>query len=279
MFKQENETLQDASDKYYINFEKSKEVPKLESLIKSNLEVINKLEFDIESKKAKLKEIETRYSEKLLQETKNKYDELISELSKNKTMLESQTQVFNELTKEVAKQNKLKLRKEEITKLIIALQETSEFLIYMRDLYSRLPQELSRRYREHVAHMSTSSYKKISKEAVHIFVTEDYELQLIDDKNEKNIKTIDQLSGGEQMSIALSVRFAMMRQLSGLDIYFLDEPTINLDYQRRSNIAAVVADISKDLSQMFVISHDDTFDDITERIIKVIKEDDISRVE
>ena len=44
------------------------------------------------------------------------------------------------------------------------LTNTVAFLVYMRDLYSRLPQELSIRYREYVSYMATNSYRKISKE-------------------------------------------------------------------------------------------------------------------
>lgn len=276
---EENLTLQKVRDNYNINIEKSKELEKTQILISKNNEMILSLELNINNNNEKLVDLNTKYKAKAYEEVIIKYETTISNLNKETTRFDEKTQICNALTKDVLNMEKMLDKKKCLLVELNNLTNTVAFLVYMRDLYSRLPQELSIRYREYVSYMATNSYRKISKEAVHISISDDYELSLIDDVNNKNVKTIDQLSGGEQMSIALSVRFAMMRQLSGLDVYFLDEPTINLDYQRRNNISDVVSDISKDLTQLFVISHDDTFDDITERIIKVTKLDNISKVE
>lgn len=276
---EENLTLQKVRDNYNINIEKSKELEKTQILISKNNEIILSLELNINNNNEKLVDLNTKYKAKAYEEVIIKYETTISNLNKETTRFDEKTQICNALTKDVLNMEKMLDKKKCLLVELNNLTNTVAFLVYMRDLYSRLPQELSIRYREYVSYMATNSYRKISKEAVHISISDDYELSLIDDVNNKNVKTIDQLSGGEQMSIALSVRFAMMRQLSGLDVYFLDEPTINLDYQRRNNISDVVSDISKDLTQLFVISHDDTFDDITERIIKVTKLDNISKVE
>ena len=55
------------------------------------------------------------------------------------------------------------------------------------------------------------------------------------------------------------------------EIIFLDEPTVNLDVDRRFEIADVIKDYSKELRQLFVISHDDTFESITTNILKIEK--------
>lgn len=68
-----------------------------------------------------------------------------------------------------------------------------------------------------------------------------------------------QMSGGEQMSAALAVRLALLKTLSDIDVAFLDEPTQNMDETRRTNLASQVRDV-KGFSQLFVISHDDTFE-------------------
>ena len=88
---------------------------------------------------------------------------------------------------------------------------------------------------------------------------------------------MDQLSGGEQMSCALAIRLSMLKHLSGLDIYFLDEPTINLDIKRREKIADIVLDVASNIA-LFVVSHVDTFDNITDAIIKLRKENNVSRI-
>ena len=66
------------------------------------------------------------------------------------------------------------------------------------------------------------------------------------------------------MSVSIAIRLAMLKQITNVDIYFMDEPTINLDYERRIMVSEVVKDISNELNQLFVISHDDTFEAITD---------------
>ena len=77
-----------------------------------------------------------------------------------------------------------------------------------------------------------------------------------------------QLSGGEQMSAALAVRLALVREMSKLDIAFFDEPTANLDDVRREALAQQIMNI-RGFRQLFVISHDDTFEQATQNLIRV----------
>ena len=74
------------------------------------------------------------------------------------------------------------------------------------------------------------------------------------------------LSGGEQMSAALSIRLALLKELSEIRIAFFDEPTTNLDEDRRRNLAQQIGRI-KDFDQLFIISHDDAFEGFTDRVI------------
>jgi exonuclease SbcC len=87
-----------------------------------------------------------------------------------------------------------------------------------------------------------------------------------------------QLSGGEQMAAALSIRLALLRELSAIDVAFFDEPTSNLDDVRRDGLAEQILSV-KGFSQLFVISHDDTFERATHHVVRVRKEDGVSKVE
>ncbi len=77
-----------------------------------------------------------------------------------------------------------------------------------------------------------------------------------------------QLSGGEQMTAALGVRLALLREISNIDVAFFDEPTTNLDETRRSSLARQILDV-KGFRQLFVISHDDTFEQATQNLIRI----------
>jgi len=104
--------------------------------------------------------------------------------------------------------------------------------------------------------------------------TEDYDVALSSGGRERGFQ---QLSGGEQMAAALAVRLALLHEVSAIDVAFFDEPTANLDDHRRDNLAEQILNV-KGFSQLFVISHDDTFERDTEHVVRVVKEDGVSRV-
>ncbi|MGB3716639.1 MAG: SMC family ATPase [Candidatus Promineifilaceae bacterium] len=103
----------------------------------------------------------------------------------------------------------------------------------------------------------------------------DYGITL-EHKGEK--RDFRQLSGGEQMAAALAVRLALLREMSGVRIAFFDEPTAHLDDARRENLAQQITKI-RGFNQLFVISHDDTFERETHHVIRVSKENGSSHVE
>ena len=90
-------------------------------------------------------------------------------------------------------------------------------------------------------------------------------------------RSFQQLSGGEQITAALSVRLALLRELLRIDVAFLDEPTQNLDLTRRENLAEQIQRLTG-FSQLFVISHDDTFERLLQSVIHVEKVDGVSGI-
>ncbi|HWS53017.1 MAG TPA: hypothetical protein VN228_02785, partial [Pyrinomonadaceae bacterium] len=76
------------------------------------------------------------------------------------------------------------------------------------------------------------------------------------------------LSGGEQMVAALSVRLALLKQLSDIRVAFFDEPTVNMDAERRERLALQIGQV-RDFDQLFVISHDDAFEETVDHVVAV----------
>ena len=108
----------------------------------------------------------------------------------------------------------------------------------------------------------------------HLSWSEDYGITLEVDGRERQFA---QLSGGEQMSAALSVRLALLREMSNIDVAFFDEPTTNLDETRRDSLARQILDV-KGFRQLFVISHDDTFEQVTQNLIRIARVEGISTI-
>ncbi|NLD42978.1 MAG: SMC family ATPase [Chloroflexi bacterium] len=86
-----------------------------------------------------------------------------------------------------------------------------------------------------------------------------------------------QMSGGEQMAAALAVRLAALRETSAIDIALFDEPTAHLDTERRDSLADSILQV-KGFSQLFVISHDDTFERSAQNFIRITKDEQGSRL-
>lgn len=109
----------------------------------------------------------------------------------------------------------------------------------------------------------------------HLSWNEDYGITLEVDGRERQFA---QLSGGEQMTAALAVRLALLREMSNIDVAFFDEPTTNLDETRRDALARQILDV-KGFRQLFVISHDDTFEQATQNLIRIERVNGISTVQ
>ena len=93
----------------------------------------------------------------------------------------------------------------------------------------------------------------------------DYDI-VLDQKNAE--RHFAQFSGGEQMSAALAVRLALLRDLLNLDIAFFDEPTQHLDATRRENLAQQILAV-RGFTQLVIISHDDTFERHIDNVLRV----------
>ncbi|HEU4783626.1 MAG TPA: hypothetical protein VFS83_09825, partial [Ktedonobacterales bacterium] len=62
----------------------------------------------------------------------------------------------------------------------------------------------------------------------------------------------------------------LLRRLSHLDIAFFDEPTQNMDGERRGNLAEQIRRV-RGFDQLLVISHDDTFEQGLDGVIHLEK--------
>ncbi|GHO44410.1 AAA family ATPase [Ktedonospora formicarum] len=95
----------------------------------------------------------------------------------------------------------------------------------------------------------------------------DYEVVL---RRQGVTRSFAQLSGGEQMSAALAVRLALLKKLSTLNLAFFDEPTQNMDELRRMNLAEQIRRV-RGFEQLIVISHDDTFEQGLDSLVRLRK--------
>jgi exonuclease SbcC len=137
---------------------------------------------------------------------------------------------------------------------------------FIRDTLREAAPRVARSYVHHVSVEACQMYREICGHADQTLSwSVDYGISL---EEEGHQRPFGNLSGGEQMAAALSVRLAILRQLSDIRVAFFDEPTTNMDATRRENLAQKISQI-KNFDQLFVISHDDTFEGYVDNVIAV----------
>jgi exonuclease SbcC len=157
-------------------------------------------------------------------------------------------------------------------------QRQRDSLQFCRDVIRQAGPHVVRRLVQLVSLQATRLFANImADQTARLHWQENYGIALEKDGRRRDF---EQLSGGEQTAAALAVRLALLRELSSIDVAFFDEPTSNLDATRRDNLVEqILAVRNTGFSQLFVISHDDTFERATHHIIRVTKEQDESKIE
>lgn len=146
---------------------------------------------------------------------------------------------------------------------------TKRFINYARKVYKAAGPRITERYVHNISREADRLFRELlNRQNVALTWSADYEITV---QEGSHTRRFINLSGGEQMCAALAVRLALLKVLADIDVAFFDEPTTNMDRPRRVGLAEAIARI-KSFKQLFVISHDDTFEQVTETVITVIRD-------
>jgi exonuclease SbcC len=213
-----------------------------------------------------LNEAQSQYDEKLHLSFREKLEEIIHKLATLSAEFNSATFRVKELGTEIEKllesQRKMKKLSEDKERLV-ELRNVSDFI---RDILKKAGPFITEAHLQSISIEANQLYREVTgNPMVSLRWDAGYEVVLEEEGHERPFAS---LSGGEQMSAALSVRLALLKELSEIRVAFFDEPTTNMDEERRRNLAQQIGRI-KDFNQLFVISHDDAFEGFTDRIVNV----------
>jgi DNA repair protein SbcC/Rad50 len=148
-------------------------------------------------------------------------------------------------------------------------QQVQHLISEARSIYNKSGPKITQHYLGQVAREGDRLFRELlNRPDVALKWTEDYEIQVQEEGHWRSFKS---LSGGEQMCAALAVRLSLLKVLADIDVAFFDEPTTNMDQPRRAQLAEALGNL-RSFRQLFVISHDDTFETMTENIIRVERE-------
>ncbi len=239
-------------------------------LAESNREVEN-LTKEIEKAKKINADLTAKYKHNTHLEEQTNFDGL----RRNEAVLETELKQVSENLESFAAEIKrlgeirikLSLEKSEESRL----KKVGEATTFISDTLKKAAPEVAKMLLARISQEANLFFREITGNAERTLGwKEDYEVSLEEYGHERPFAT---LSGGEQMAAALSVRLAILQELSDIRFAFFDEPTVNMDAERREKLALAIHSISQKLkfSQIFVISHDDTFESHTDYVISVGK--------
>lgn len=209
------------------------------------------------------------YDPALWQQVETAYSHRRSQADQLSGGLPQQRKRLMEISTQIATLQGITEKRDRATEELQQTEKVKRFISFARKVYKEAGPRITERYVQNISHEADRLFRELmNRPNVALEWTKDYEI--IVQEGAHNRRFIN-LSGGEQMCAALAVRLALLRVLADIDIAFFDEPTTNMDRPRRESLAEAIANI-KTFRQLFVISHDDTFEKFTENVILVVRE-------
>ncbi len=275
----EEETLREAHQPGYAAFEQNKnlaaQVERLEEELKTCAAIIAEVVEKNAQLERAIEEARAAYDEKAHQEARAQQTKLAADEARLSAEVKNLGESIERLKGE-------KDRMDEVKKAIHALEtETREYkrtLRFIQDLranvFNKVSEQLSARFREEVSRIADRIYRAISASDEELRWGPDYRIELVDYREgQERVRYDEELSGGETVNAVVALRLALL-QTTGSKIGFFDEPTSHLDEQRRANLAQAFRNLhagsneesERWYDQLFLISHDVSFTEITDQI-------------
>ena len=183
--------------------------------------------------------------------------------------LEAAREREESLAAEVARLDGLRASWQQEVSAIERLRGLHEATDFIRDTLRKAGPLVTESYLYNISIDANQLFREITGEGGRALRwSKDYDIILEEEGHERSFVN---LSGGEQMVAALSVRLALLKQLSDIRVAFFDEPTVNMDAERRERLAQQIGQV-RDFDQLFVISHDDTFEQSVDHVLTVTRE-------
>jgi exonuclease SbcC len=243
--------------------------------LQAHLETITK---ELTVKQSELTEKKAGVQPELLQQIRRDKEKLLADEASLRQQLLDLEKHSNRLQKELIQLNKIQI--EVITKQteIKNFGEKEKLVKFLRNqVFKNVSTQLSERFREEISLRADRIYRTIAESDEELFWGDNYQIILKDMQGGIiRERSDDQLSGGQMMSAVVALRLALLQTI-GARVAFFDEPTSNLDAARRENLAHAfrAIDVGREevtehwYDQLFLVSHDVAFTEITDKVIEL----------
>ncbi|RUM60410.1 MAG: hypothetical protein DSY53_00770 [Persephonella sp.] len=256
-------------------FIKIREKVKEEENLKSEIEKIKK---NLQNLDSLVKELRNSISnkEELLKDIKNinsQIDELMEKLKEINEGITDKKVSIKGLEKELIilkdklKEIEDKKKKIEKLKIYIAKSKKIEEVLGKNGIQKILRDNLL----FELPKLVNDTFSKFGFPFEQIKFSENFDIYLLAPTKERRDRLVDvsSISGGQRVALGLALRLSLAKFLSSKSSFLiLDEPTIHLDEQRKSELVNLLIKLKNDgfIRQLIIVSHDTEIEDTADSI-------------
>ena len=269
-FENKLDDLKNPYNEYLKNNVLAEDLENLLIRVDKNIKELYSLRTEKNLLKEKVFNLEDKIKNVKIDELKEKYDTIKEELNEiNKKLGSSQEKIENYkkiLEKISSQEDKQKKLLVEFKKLENKFNKAS----LIRNEVGQMGRAISKYMLSGISNIASVNFNKITGRTERIEWSNEekdkYAVYLVG--QERKI-AFEQLSGGEQVSVAIAIRGTMTEYFTNSKFMILDEPTNNLDTERKKLLAEYMGEILNNLEQSIIVTHDDTFREMAEKIIEL----------
>ena len=269
-FENKLDDLKNPYNEYLKNNVLAEDLENLLLKVNKNIKELYSLRADKNLLKQKVFDLEEKIKNIQITELKEKYDTIKEELNEiNKKLGSSQEKIEN--YKKILE--KISSQEERQKKLLIEfkkLENKFNKASLIRNEVGQMGRAISKYMLSGISNIASVNFNKITGRTERIEWSNEekdkYAVYLVG--QERKI-AFEQLSGGEQVSVAIAIRGTMTEYFTNSKFMILDEPTNNLDTERKKLLAEYMGEILNNLEQSIIVTHDDTFREMAEKIIEL----------
>ena len=267
---------QEARDRYVANQQQAAELDQRRADLEKYEKLLGKLQESLSEKEKEHEKAGQEYNAEEHSALRKQKDDFGREVGALDQQVKGLSADVDRVGREVEKLKKIEEDIAAKRKQIKSYQAKDDLVKFLRNrVFRNVSAYLSERFREEISQRANRIYRIIAEVDEELAWGENYRIVLRDMVDgELRERADDQLSGGQTMSAVVALRLAMLQTI-GARIAFFDEPTSNLDATRRENLAHAfrAIDVGKEevtehwYDQLFLISHDVAFTEITDQIL------------
>ena len=255
---------------YIENSILAKDLENLLLKVNKSIKELYFLRLNKNSLKEKVSRLEDKIKNIKIDELREKYDilkEELNEISKKLGSSQEKIQNYKKILEKIASQEE---KQKKLLNELKKLEDKSNRANLIRNEVGKMGRAISKYMLSGISNIASLNFNKITGRTERIEWSNEekdkYVLYLVG--QERKI-AFEQLSGGEQVSVAIAIRGTMTEYFTNSRFMILDEPTNNLDTERKKLLAEYMGEILKNLDQSIIVTHDDTFREMAEKIIEL----------